>query len=45
MLIVLYAEESVGMRLGLGLLGFESGEFELLESNVPSESSVGPAQA
>ena len=45
MLTVLYAEESVEMRLGLGLPGFESGEFELLESNVPSESSTDLAQS
>ena len=41
MLTVLYAEEPVGIRLDLGLPGFELGKFELLESNVLSESSTG----
>ena len=45
MLTVLCAEELVGIQLGLGLPGFESGEFELLESNVPSESSAGLTQS
>ena len=45
MLIVFYDDESVGMWLGSGLLGFGFGEIELLESNAPSKSSAGSAQA